>query len=284
MAAAALVAGLNACGHDLADSSHPDGPSAGAANDDVTGDEAISDDAHDAGTGGTGGANERPPNTLLDTSGEYFVGVTPQELVFETFVPTEGSVPQVQSLDVDFNGDGVFIGFAAEVEAPSWLFVYGPSKTTDPGPFKLDIAAQWFNQEVGEYETSLRFAGGSLEEARTVYVDLPIRFNVGPTPTVFDGEVLLEPPSTATEPPPPRTLALDFDGYDVEFTATLLSGDRPADWLEISVDEPNASLELSVPERLEAGAYDASIRVEFSGMGSRAVVEIPVRYEVEAVP
>lgn len=183
---------------------------------------------------------------------------------------------------MDFEGEGVIIGFAPGVPQPSWLSfpettIEAPTKTLD---FSVYANAQ--AMQPGRYDTSLRLLTGFLDGSDSAYVDIPITFVIAPTPTLYDGSVSFSKDNNTPQLPPNQTLQLDLGQLTSGTLTTEIRNlnSEVSEWLALTVSPDNQAVELAIKAPKPAGFYQGEIFLSYEVNGGIAEKSIPVDFTV----
>ena len=80
-------------------------------------------------------------------------------------------------VNVQFNGDGLVVGYPAGVSDPGWLQIEVLNSNSNSALVKLSFVPYW---QVGKYSTTVRFVTGRQDGSNLSYVDLPVTAEVVP--------------------------------------------------------------------------------------------------------
>jgi len=101
------------------------------------------------------------------------ISISPTSVTVNT---TEGDAPSATIVHVNFEGDGVVVGYAPGVAQPSWLSVAQQgSATQTSADFALNFPD---TTTVGTRSTSVRFVTGRLDGSDVRTVDLPVTYTI----------------------------------------------------------------------------------------------------------
>lgn len=190
------------------------------------------------------------------------ISVSPSSLSFTS--TTAGSAPAAQAVQVNFDGDGLLIGFPPEVPQPSWLGVDILSESNSGADVRVSIVET--DLPPGARSTTLRFVTGHSDGTAIKYKDVAISYTVTGDPL----DASIEPSSgggTAAQGgslPAPLTLTVEHNGdwlevptmpswlqltetgsaagsktYRLDFTTTALSPGTYSDTLTFTARRPN---------------------------------------------
>jgi len=230
----------------------------------------------------SGGGNNN--SSATGRGDNVFITVAPAALSYETFKSNNGvNKSQQKTLRVEFEGEGVLVGFAPNVAQPSWLsfpdtLIDAPSKS-----FDLTISANAQFMRPGRYETSLRLLTGLLDGSDGALIDIPIQFVIEPTPAIYDGAIRFNHDTITTALPSSQAIQLDLGPLaSGTVNASLRNGNNEmSNWL--SLNSENQELLLAVTASRPAGTYQGDVFIRYEYNGGTAEKAIPVTLEVAAL-
>lgn len=207
-----------------------------------------------AGCGGGGGGG---PAYSITTSVEQvdFAGVQGQPL------------PSAQTVVVDFEGEGLVVGFAPGVPPPPWLnVILLTAPNANPATLQFSLAPLTYSP--GVLATSVRLVTGTLDGSRVVFEDLPVRFDFVEPFSVTRSSVGIQSIAGATADS--RSFAIR--GTRLNWTITP---DQP--WIQLSSSAGTAAGTINVtanPAGLSRGTYAGNLLVQDALSGSSATVAV----------
>lgn len=209
----------------------------------------------------------------------YSLSVSPTAVAFTA--ERDGVLPNAQSIQASFKGDGLIVGYPTGTTPPAWLAASLSSSTGSSAAVTLQITTTAL--PAGTYSTTLRFITGKSDGTNLVTRDVPITYRVNQglqaaqssfTFTTFEGTT-----------PPAQTLNLssDLGAYSWGITVES-SGAGPTDWLTVTPPTGSASMSTAVLVQAASrpqGAYGANLVLR-DGAGALKAT-IPVTYTVNGV-
>jgi hypothetical protein len=138
-----------------------------------------------------------------------------------------GTLPAGRQIRATFKGDGILIGYPADVPEPSWLGLQLLSQTGSSATLAVSILQT--DLPPGSYSTTLRFVTGRADGSGLKHVDVPVSYSV----TGSALEASIEPASgaglAAEGGPVPASLT-----FTVEHTGDSLQVPAVPAWMQLT--------------------------------------------------
>lgn len=164
--------------------------------------------------GGGGGGSKGP---------EYSISISPGSITFDG---AQFAAIPLQTVTVNYKGDGVIVGTLPGQFQPSWLTVH--SAGTSAGSASFMIQATPGSLQPGTHSFTLRFVTGKADGSSAVYRDLPVTLNLREGFSTTVSEIRFTAVEGTNVLTPNAGLPITITGENIAWTAQA-----PA-WLRLS--------------------------------------------------
>lgn len=171
-------------------------------------------------------------------------------------------------VNVEFNGDGLLVGYPPGISDPGWLKIEVLSSQSSGALVKLSFIPYW---QAGKYSTTVRFVTGRQDGSNLTYVDLPVTaeveavFKATPSGTSFEQFIGAEHLTTPT-----TGHTINIQGAKSVWTVTT-----NVDWL--SLDKTSGSGAGTVNFKVTKHAGNGEGRIVVTDSQSASSKQISVR-------
>ncbi len=184
----------------------------------------------------------------------------------------EGTDSAPQTIDVDFKGDGVVVGYPPGVDSPGWLSVETLPATSTHASFNIRVTSIF--ADVGTNRTTLRFLTGKKDGTQLKYEDVAVEF-IYDEPFHISAEKDLVFNSTGNV----REKTFPRNGHHIRIHGTKSEWSASSDVSWISFNSPNGSgasdLLISVnPDGVTYGEHRATITVADGTSGMSDTLDV----------
>ncbi|MET4027780.1 hypothetical protein ABIE59_003323 [Marinobacter sp. MBR-99] len=202
-------------------------------------------------------------------SSKYSVSLSPGSINFSYSIG--GTIPDSQTVEATFNGDGLIIGHAPGVTRPDWLTVQQVNSSDTSSPVEVELSVNPSILAAGTYTTSVRFVTGDPETEEATYVDLPVTMVIDRKLSLSQTEIEFSHLNGAVTAPDAQSI--DILGNTIDWQATASE-----DWVSLGTSSGTApsTLDISVqPDQItETGLYTAIVAVENQSSGQTEEIAI----------